>query len=228
MPGWLIRHARARARLLLSAALAIAVAALLPGALRPATRLLLGWDAGVVVFLAACWSMMGEATPERLRQRAQQQDEGKWAILTLTTAAALSSVFAIGFELSGTKELSANRAALRIILAAATIVLSWTFTHTMFALHYAHAYYGDDPDDGSGGTVAGPALRGGLEFPGNETPDYWDFMYFSFVIGMTCQVSDVQVYTQALRRLALAHGVLAFFFNTVILALTINIAAGVL
>src|SRR5512135_3825830 len=106
MPGWLIRHARARARLLLSAALAIAVAALLPGAPRPATRLLLGWDAGVVVFLAACWSMMGEATPERLRQRAQQQDEGKWAILTLTTAAALSNVFAIGFELSGTKELS--------------------------------------------------------------------------------------------------------------------------
>ena len=103
------------------------------------------------------------------------------------------------------------------MLAAVTILLSWAFTHTIFALHYAHEYY--DENAGKGG---------GLKFPGDEPPDYWDFMYFSFVVGMTFQVSDVQVEDHKLRREVLAHGVLAFFFNVAIVALTINIVVGLI
>jgi uncharacterized membrane protein len=100
------------------------------------------------------------------------------------------------------------------------VVASWTVTHTVFALHYAHHYYGDGPAPGADDD------RGGLAFPGEEPPDYWDFLYFSFVVGMTCQVSDVQVTSRAMRRMTLMHGVLSFFFNTVILALSVNLLAG--
>jgi uncharacterized membrane protein len=100
----------------------------------------------------------------------------------------------------------------------ATILLSWTFIHMMFALHYAHEFYGEDE---------GPA--GGLAFPGgDERPDYWDFVYFAFVIGMTSQVSDVAVTSREIRRTVTAHGIVSFVFNVALLALTINIASGVL
>jgi uncharacterized membrane protein len=106
---------------------------------------------------------------------------------------------------------------LRIVLASLSMLASWTLTHTMFALYYAHHYYGTGDAD--------HADRGGLQFPGEPTPDYWDFFYFSFVIGMTCQVSDVQVGSRPMRRLVLIHGVLSFFFNAVILALAVNFLA---
>ena len=101
-----------------------------------------------------------------------------------------------------------------LTLAVATILLSWTFIHVIFALHYAHEYYGEG------------AKGGGLSFPGDDRPDYWDFVYFSFVIGMTFQVSDVQVTSKLLRRIVVAHGVLSFFFSVTILALAVNLAAG--
>jgi uncharacterized membrane protein len=102
----------------------------------------------------------------------------------------------------------------QLILATVTILLSWTFTHTIFALHYAHEFYTEDGGRG-----------GGLVFPGSDAPDYWDFVYFSFVIGMTSQVSDVAVSCQPIRRTVAAHGVLSFVFNAALLALTVNIAA---
>ena len=94
--------------------------------------------------------------------------------------------------------------------------MSWTFTHTIFALHYAHDFYGE------------AARADGLKFPGNTQPDYWDFVYFSFVIGMTFQVSDVAVTNKSIRRMVVAHGALSFFFSTAIVALTVNIAAGLI
>jgi uncharacterized membrane protein len=101
--------------------------------------------------------------------------------------------------------------------------LSWGFAHLLFAIHYAHAFYDDSP------TAHDPkAVARGLEFPGEKDPDYWDFLYFSFVVGMTCQVSDVQVTGRLMRRLTLGHGIIAFLFNTVILALSINLLAGLL
>jgi uncharacterized membrane protein len=144
-----------------------------------------------------------------MRQRAAQEDEGQAAILVLTVAAALASIVAIFAELSG-----GGQHPLRVALALATIVLSWAFIHTIFALHYAHEFY----DETAGG---------GLAFPGGHAePDYWDFVYFSFVVGMTSQVSDVGITDKHIRRTVAAHGVVAFIFNTALLALTINLAAG--
>jgi uncharacterized membrane protein len=158
-----------------------------------------------------------------MRRRAAMQDAGRWAVLVVIVGGVLFSMLAIVFIQKHLKSSGPGEAALYLSLIALTILLSWLFAHTIFALHYAHDYYGqateEDDEDG---------LIGGLEFPSEKQPDYWDFLYFSFVIGMTCQVSDVQVTGRELRRLALAHGIVSFFFNTIILALTINIAASVI
>ena len=106
-----------------------------------------------------------------------------------------------------------------LLLAGLAVGASWMVTHTTFALHYAHHFYGDGPAPGAADD------RGGLAFPGGELPDFLDFLYFAFVVGMTCQVSDVQVTTRPMRRLTLLHGVLSFFFNTIILALAVNLLA---
>jgi uncharacterized membrane protein len=208
-----LESVRARPRLFLSAALALAIYLVLPAALGPTTRGIIGWDAGVAAFLIAALTMMLRDSIERMRRRAALQDAGRWTILTLTLAAVCISVLAIGYELHEAKGLPAASAGWRAGLAMLTVVLSWSFTHTIFAMHYAHAFYRD-------------RTPSGLAFPGDQPPDYLDFMYYAFVVGMTCQVSDVQVTGPALRRLTLVHGVLAFFFNTVILALAINLAAG--
>jgi uncharacterized membrane protein len=144
-------------------------------------------------------------------------------ILLLTVGAAAFSLIAIAAELRNLKDLGSVTARAHMGLAAATIVCSWLVTHTIFALHYAHTFYGDVVAGGPKG-----ARRGGLDIPGCANPDYWDFVYFSFVVGMTCQTSDIQVSSPQMRRLCLAQGVLSFFFNTVILALSINIAASLL
>jgi uncharacterized membrane protein len=217
------QQVRVRPRLLIAVVMAVVLWAILPASLAPSTRTILALDLGGVVFLALSWIMMARATPERMRLRARMQDEGRWTILLLTVGAAIFSIAVIAVELRGMKDLPADGQWTHVSLAAGTIVCSWLVTHTMFALHYAHAFYGDA--DGNPDTID---HIGGLEFPGNEHPDYWDFLYFSFVVGMTCQTSDVQITLRGMRRLCLAQGMLAFFFNTVILALSINIAAGLL
>jgi len=176
---------------------------------RTATRLLVGWDIYVGLYLALVAHLMSGAEIERIRARAAVEDEGQFAILMLTVVAALASLGAIFSELgTGT-----GRRPAHIVLAALTILLSWAFIHTIFALHYAHEFYDED-------------IGGGLAFPGGETePDYWDFVYFSFVIGMTSQVSDVGVTHKEIRRTVAAHGVVSFVFNAALLALTVNIAA---
>jgi uncharacterized membrane protein len=157
---------------------------------------------------------MASSTVEKIRRRAAQEDEGQAVILLLTVAAALASVVAIFAELSTSARGDAHRFALP--LAMVTIVLSWMFIHTIFALHYAHEFY--DVTTG-----------GGLAFPGGEAePDYWDFVYFAFVIGMTSQVADVGITSRQIRRIVAAHGVVAFFFNATLLALTVNFAASAL
>ena len=166
--------------------------------------------------------MMTSATPERMRRSAQRQDESRLAILTLVVAAACVSLFAIGVMLKNTKNLSITILTLHVTLAGLTVICSWLLIHTMFTLHYAHLYYREYSDIPTEDNV------GCLDFPHEKQPDYWDFLYFSFVIGMTCQVSDVQIVSRPMRRLALVHGVLTFFFNTVILAISINIVAGLI
>ena len=208
---YVIRVIRARPRLFLSALGGAAVVGFLPAELRFATRLLIGWDVGVAVYLALAYVLIARSDVARIKRRAATQDEGRFAILVLTAAAALASLGAIVAELG-----SADRRAIDLALAAFTIVLSWAFTHTMFALHYAHDFYDRNTPEG------------GLAFPGNEKPDYWDFVYFSLVIGMTSQVSDVAITCKPIRRTVSAHGVISFFFNAALLALLVNIAASAL
>lgn len=214
----MLRRPNAQTRLLLSAGAGLLVSTVLPSWLHLPARILCMWDAGMVCFLALTWSVILRATPKTMRQNAQQQDEGRVVILGLITASACSSLLAIGFMLNNGKGALPQVLAFYVAIAALTIVGSWLLVHTVFALHYAHGYYRN-------GSV-GDGIAGGLEFPGDRQPDYWDFLYFSFVIGMTSQVSDVTISSRSLRRLALLHGILSFFFNTAILAMSINIIAG--
>jgi len=204
-----IRVVRARPRLFLAVLLGFVVAALLPAEWRAATRSLVAWDVALALYLALAFRLMTNCDASRIRRRAALQDEGRFTILVLVVASAMASLIAILAELGG-----ANRQPAHLALAAVTILLSWAFTHTIFAIHYAHEYYGENAPKG-----------GGLNFPGEETPDYWDFVYFSFVVGMTSQVSDVSVTSPALRRIVAAHGAVSFIFNATLLALTVNIAA---
>jgi uncharacterized membrane protein len=210
----LLRIIQSRPRLFASAALGnlVTLALALVPELRPVTRFLLGWDVGVSVYLVLAAHMMAGSDVHVIRRRAPTQDEGGATILALTVIAALVSLAAIFAHLGSSN--ASSRTPGRLVFVAVTIWLSWMFIHTMFALHYAHEFY--DRHDG-----------GGMAFPGGEKePDYWDFVYFSFVIGMTSQVSDVGVTSKAIRRTVIAHGVVAFFFNVALLALMINLAAG--
>ena len=210
-----LRIIRARPRLVVAAALGLIVIAGLPADWWLATRLLVGWDVGVALYLIAAYAVMRRADAAHIRRRAAIEDEGQYAILFLTVAAALASLGAIIAQL-GTGH-GSNREAAQLMLAMLTILLSWAFIHTMFAMHYAHEFYGE----------RGPN-KSGLVFPGEQRPDYWDFVYFSFVIGMTSQVSDVAVASKLIRRTVAAHGIVSFLFNVALLALLVNIAASLI
>lgn len=163
---------------------------------------------------------MASATPDSMRRHARQEDAGRLVISILVTAAACASLLAIGFILHD-KGLKSNFLILHLALSLITIVGSWLLVHTIFASHYARDYY-------KTGKSLSQCKKDGLDFPDDNEPDYWDFLYFSFVIGMTSQTSDVEVTSRQIRRLALLHGVLSFFFNTTIVAMTINIIAGMI
>jgi uncharacterized membrane protein len=217
-PGWrdlseatpLTRFIRLHIRLVLSTAFGIAVAlALLLMPWRPATRILIGWDSGVTLYLLLISRLMSHESIATIRKRAAFEDEGAIALLVLTTAAAIASLAAVVAELGEVPT------AYQVTLGISTILLSWAFMHTIFALHYAHEFYGEGGDH----------RIGGLVFPGDEAPDYWDFLYYSLVVAMTAQVSDVQITSKVIRRLTAAHGVISFFFNVTVLALTVNIVS---
>jgi uncharacterized membrane protein len=182
------------------------------------TSLIGAWDSFALVLLALIWTDIFSSGVDHIRYRARTQDLGRALIFTFTVAAACSSLFAVVFLLSAAKNTS--HLGLHATLSVVAVLSSWTLVHTMFSIRYAHAYYGDGKK--------GDANAGGLDFPSDKNPNYLDFAYFSFVIGMTCQVSDVQITSKYLRSVALVHGILAFCFNTVILALTINTISGLL
>lgn len=213
----LLRVAHARPRLLAAAAVLIAAAVLLPIDDRP-RRLLLAWDLAVATFLALVVHLMRGATVAQIRARAADEDEGRLGVLCLTVGAAVASVVAIIAELAGPANPDPAMHVRRLLLAVFTILLSWAFVHVIFALHYAHEFYGD----------ARQQPKPALEFPGGEDPDYWDFIYFAFVLGTTFQVSDVEIASRSMRRTATAHGITSFLFNLVLLSLMINVAASFL
>lgn len=180
---------------------------------RPVMRGLVGWDIGIGLYVTLALEMMARSDAHQIRRRAAGEDEGAIVILVVTVATALASLFAIVALLGTSGAGPAQRRLMDLVLATATITLSWILIHTMFAVHYAHEFYDQEGVPG-------------LEFPGGETePDYWDFLYFALVIGMTAQVADVGITTKEIRRTVAAHGVVSFFFNVALLALTVNIAA---
>lgn len=211
--GWgPLRYARSRPRLLSGAVVALlAWIALEFTGLSRTVALLVGFDIGTVVYLVLILRIFHNASPSAMHRQARMQDTGRWT--TLLSGVALSAIVlvAVSTELSS----SSKGGAVAIAVAATTIILSWIFMNSLFVLHYAHGYYGNFGDK-----------HKGLDFPGDDEPDYWDFAYFSFTVGMTFQVSDVQITTRYLRRIGLMHSMISFFFNVFIIAISVNIAAG--
>jgi uncharacterized membrane protein len=214
---YLIRQFRARPRLFFSFLAGALIFFLLPRAIASAltTRLIVCWNVAVCLYIAWGGATMMRATHEEIRNRAKVRDEGSWVILILVMLASIASLVAIVLELAAAKDMTGGAKVVHVALAAFTIFSSWTFVHMMFALHYAHDYY----------VACAREHTRGLEFPGEEMPDYGDFLYFSFIIGTSAQTADVSFTSTSMRRIGLLHCVLSFFFNTTVLALTINIAA---
>lgn len=205
-----------RARLLAGAALMVVAYLLVPGGLREPTRLLVAWNVGAWAFLAMI-ALMWSGPKADARGDSRPEDEGREVLLVLAVVAGIAAMAAIVWELGPVKSMDGWAKAEHLLLVAATILSAWTFIHVMFALHYAGEYYSPS---GEGG------ISGGLKFPDEPEPDWGEFAYQAFVVGCAFATADVNVTTTEMRRVVLAHSIVAFAFNTVIVALTINIAAG--
>ena len=178
------------------------------------TRTLIAWDAAIAIYLIAIWWQTRGITPQHMIDHAAEVDEGRYFVLFVSLAGVLASLTAIILELQSKLEPGMTKNA-HVAFVFITVALSWLFVHTSFAKHYAHEFYG--PAEGQG-------IRKGLIFPGYDDPDFADFFHFAIVIGVASQTADIQISGRAIRHIVTLHGVLAFLFNTVILALTINLA----
>ncbi len=195
-----------------------------PWPLGGVARGLLGWSAGAGVYLALAFWLCRTFDAERTRARAQSLDPPNAMILAVMVTAVGACVAAIAMLLQQVKDMAGLERAGHIVLALTALATSWLLIHTVYAFHYAHRYYQQELRDRR---LKKADLEPSLDFPGKPDPDYFDFVYFSFVVGMTSQVSDVQVTTSRLRRVTLVHSVLAFAFNMLVLALSVNVVAGV-
>jgi uncharacterized membrane protein len=208
-------------RLLIALALALVIGVALAGHVSLIAHVFLTWDAFSLSILALAWFRILTANPQTARRSAKLQDSSRTVVFSVVVCSAFASLLALAFVLGTAKDLPKVKLAEHVIVSLCTVICSWLLMHTMFALRYANAFYRHVA--ANTGSIAE-----GLQFPEEKTPDYLDFAYFSFVIGMTCQVSDVQVASRSMRRLVLIHGLLAFVFNTAILALSVNIISGLL
>jgi len=206
------RFLQARWRLLFATILGVALGVLLPDGYHLTSRFLIGFDAGVALYLLLVVVMILRSDPGRVRRESPLQDEGRVAIPILTVTAGMASLGAIIFWLRTAAESGTIQLGLLGLLFLTTL-LSWLFIHIMFALHYAHEYYAEHRGQG-----------GGLRFPGDKAPNYWDFIYFAFTIGTSTAVSDVAVTSDTIRKTVTAHGLVAFVFNVTMIALTVSIA----
>ena len=186
-------------------------AVLVMGGVQVVNALLLAFDLAAAVFLGILAWLFNHSSPEHMRHHAQTLDTGRWGVLWSAIVLSVVVLVALGNELHAARE----GGVMPLVVGVVSVVLSWLFLNSMFAIHYAHGYYGNYGDQ-----------HAGLEFPATPKPDYWDFAYFSIVVGMTFQVSDVQITSNYLRRVVLMHSVIAFFFNVFIIAITVNIVAG--
>ncbi len=201
-----LRRAIRRPRMLSSAVLALAMFAFLSPSWPPARAMLVSFNLGAALYLVLMFKLMRRATVSSMRDRARVQSEGQWAVLLMTVCVAAAVLGALSQELHAAR----NKSLADIALASSTILLAWLFVAVVFAEHYAHRYY---------------MFADQLQFPGTITPDYWDFSYFSVVISMCCQTSDILITAAVMRRIVLLHSVVSFFFNVIIIAISVNIAA---
>ena len=230
----LICRPDARQRLIVGLAAGAAIFFASDGPLGFANAVIAGWDASALVIVALDWVTILTTPQRKIREIAQQQDLSRFLIFVFVVVAACAALFAVGFLVSTHKAQTggpthkaetAGHFTVHLALTLLTVASSWTLVHTVFGLRYAHAFYGDSDVPGV------HQHAGGLRFPSDRPdrlPDYFDFAYFSFVIGMACQVSDVNITSRRMRRLTLVHSVLSFGFNTIILALLINTVSGLL
>jgi uncharacterized membrane protein len=209
------QHLRHHVRFYSALAIGIAIWAA-TGPLDPSLRIVAAGDAFYGVYLVSAAILAAGTTADALRKRATYEDEGIILIVVIALGAIILSLWSI-FSLSNAE---ARQGPAALALAVASVPLGWLTLHAIAAYHYAHLYYTRVKDD------ARPRDAAGLSFPGTKEPNMWDFLYYSFVIGMTSQVSDVQVLTTTLRRVTMAHSIVSFFYNTVLLALVVNLIAG--
>ncbi len=207
-----LRFVKARPRMIVALVIFVLTSSVLLAYRLPvSSAVLLGFDLAAVVFLSILARLFNKSSPTHMRSQARAQDTGRWGILWSGVVLSTVVLVALSNELHAAK----GGGVLALVVGAVSVVLSWLFLNTMFTMHYAHGFYGDFGEQ-----------HAGLAFPDTPRPDYWDFAYFAIVIGMTFQVSDVQITSRYLRRVVLLHSVIAFFFNVFIIALTVNIVAG--
>lgn len=202
-------------RLFYTGVAGVAVAAI-PWPFDAMTRGLAGWCAGAAVYLVLAWWLADTFDAQQTRKRAQSLDQPNVVILVSMLVVIGASVVAIAMLLQQVKLMSGPARTGHIALGLVALVGSWLMMHTIYAFHYAHRYYIDQRDG---------SPDGGLDFPGKQDPDYFDFLYYAYVVGMTTQVSDVQATSREMRRITLVHSVLAFAFNMLVLALSVNVVA---
>lgn len=206
--------------MLLSLLFGLAIALLIP-ADSFITHVLLGWNAGVLLFMILILGMMAATSATKIRDRSIAEAEGRFTVLTLVIAAAAMMLIAIAIGIFSAKELQGVSRTLRLSLTFLTVIDSWAFVHIVFTIYYAHEYHAE-------AKASRTKTRGGLKFAGEQMPDYWDFLYFAVTIGMTAQTSDTAVDSRRMRRLVTVHGIVSFVFTTAVIALTVNLAAQLL
>jgi uncharacterized membrane protein len=217
-PAWFAPFV-ARIRLVYAVFAGLAVALILRFVIGfyPTTSLICGWDVVCVGYIASTLITMMGRDADYIRGRAAVDDQGRATILTIVLVAAIAAVVAVALELSQAKDTHGVERGLHVTLAFASVAASWFMVHLIFALHYAHGYYDWDAEVGMDAR--------GLRFPCEEEPDYWDFMHFALIIGVASQTADIAISAKPLRRLNTVHALFSFAFNTVIVALTINLLA---
>jgi uncharacterized membrane protein len=217
------RSIRIRPRLYLGAAAGLIMLVALPATLSVPMRGIIAWNVGGLAYLLSTFRLMNGSRVENIRARAAGQDDGRHVVLMLILLAIVASFAAIVGLINEAKAAKEFWKVAYVTLAGLTIFVSWMVTQVAFTLHYAHEYYAPTAP-GSGP----PVSAAGLIFPNDNAPDFWDFFYFATSIGATSQTSDVAIKSKALRRLVAFHAIISFFFNTTVLALTINLAASLI
>jgi uncharacterized membrane protein len=206
-------------RLVIALAVTAVVFFIILGHVSVPALIMLSWLSCASVIIIQDWLIILSSHPREMRKIARLKDSSRFMILTFIVAGSCVSLFSIIFLLHSSKGEAHGSVIHHIILAIGSVAVSWWMLHTVFTMSYAHLYYTHtpDPDDNKDEVI------GGLQFPDEKNPDYLDFVYFSFVVGMTFQVSDVEISSRSIRRLVLLHGLISFAFNTAIVALSINV-----